>query len=394
MDRGNRRNLGRVHIKQRLANIGKKNHLDRTGLMPVWWPVHKEVIDGKQGSTPDFAMPVHILVLNYNGRPLLAECLPSIVRAAAASQYSCELAVIDNDSSDDSVEWLRRHYPQVQVIPHPNRGLCSFNDVLARLEGAAAVLLNNDIKLDPGAIDPLVRPLLDPRPAEDSSCFMTAPLCWLFDGQTYEGFKTAVRWRWGLVQATALFEGHQPAIHTEGLTASAGAAIAVDRHRFLELGGFDPVYLPGRIEDLDFAFRGYAAGYHARYVPQAVAYHRGMGTFGRVFGADGCDQLALRNTLIFQWKNLRDARSILRQMVGLPIRAAADLVRLAWAEPSRRLAFIRAFVSAVALSKQVRSMPLPSEDQNRRARCFFKEFHPRQVLRRDVPAVPLTEACR
>ena len=356
--------------------------------------VHKEVIDPSQGSTPNLAMPVHILVLNYNGRRLLAECLPSIVRAAAASCHACKVAVIDNDSDDDSVAWLDRHYPRVCVIRHPNRGLCSFNNVLAELPGPVAVLLNNDIKLDPGAIDPLVEPLLESHSANDSACFMTAPLCWLFDGQTYEGFKTAVRWRWGLVQATALFEGHQPVIHAEGLTASAGAAIAVDRHRFLELGGFDPIYLPGRIEDLDFAFRGYAAGYHARYVPQSVAYHRGMSTFGRVFGSVGCDRLALRNTLLFQWKNLRDGRSILRQMVGLPIRAAADVIRLPWMAPSRRLAFIKAFAAAVARLRQLPAAPSASQDRRRRASVFFKEFHPRQVIRRDALSGPVMEACR
>ncbi len=374
--------------------MGSKNHLDHQYRIPVWWSVHKEVIGGKQGSRPNLAMPVHILVLNYDGRPLMAECMPSIVRAAAASRHSCEVAVIDNESTDDSVEWLHRHYPDVRVIRHANRGLCSFNDVLSRLPGPVAVLLNNDIKLDPEAIDPLVRPLLNPRPVEDSACFMTAPLCWLFDGQTYEGFKTAVRWRWGLVQATALFEGHQPVIRTEGLTASAGAAIAVDRQRFLDLGGFDPVYLPGRIEDLDFAFRGYAAGYHARYVPQAVAYHRGMGTFGRVFGSEGCDDLALRNTLLFQWKNLRDVRSVLHQMIGLPIRTVADIVRLPWAAPSRRLPFIKAFLSAVARSERAWSTSHPDGDRCRRVRWFFKEFHPRQVIRRDVPSGPLAEACR
>jgi GT2 family glycosyltransferase len=356
------------------------------------------VIDPSQGSAAHLAMPVHILVLNYNGRQLLAECLPSIVQAAGSSRHPCEVAVIDNDSDDDSVAWLARYHPQIRVIHHANRGLCSFNDVLAELPGSVAVLLNNDIKLDPGAIDPLVEPLLESDSTADSTadsaCFMTAPLCWLFDGQTYEGFKTAVRWRWGLVQATALFEGHQPVIRAEGLTASAGAAIAVDKHKFLELGGFDPIYLPGRIEDLDFAFRGYAAGYHALYVPRSVAYHRGMSTFGRVFGSAGCDRLALRNTLLFQWKNLHDIRSILQQMVGLPIRAMADLVRLPWAEPSRRLAFIKAFIAAMARLRQLRAAPSASKNRRCRARLFFKEFHPRQVIRRDLSPAPLMEACR
>ena len=150
------------------------------------------------------------------------------------------------------------------VVPHTNQGLCSFNDVVPRLPGRAAILLNNDVKLAADAIDPLVAPLAEPpaaTSAADGPCFMTAARCLSFDGSRYEGQKTALAWRWGLVQATSLFAGHEPVILQPDLTASAGAAIAVDRDVFTQLGGFDPLYLPGRVEDLDFAFRGYQAGY-------------------------------------------------------------------------------------------------------------------------------------
>ena len=112
-----------------------------------------------------------------------------------------------------------------------------------------------------------------------------------------------------------------------GLTASAGAALAVDRRKFMALGGFDPLYLPGRLEDLDFAYRGYLSGYHARYVPASVVYHLGMASFAAAFGRAGCDHLALRNTLLFQWKNLRHPLHLGRQLLGLPLRLLADACR-------------------------------------------------------------------
>lgn len=321
-------------------------------------------------------MRVHLLVLNYNGRDLMETCLPSVVRAAAASRHRCEVLVVDNASTDDSVAWLRTRFPEVRVVEHSNRGLCSFNLVVPELEGRVALLLNNDIRLARDSVDPLVEPLVD-----DPTCFMTAPLCWLFDGQTYEGFKTAVRWRWGLVQATALFAGHEPGIHRAGLTASAGAALAVDRDRFCELGGFDPVYLPGRLEDLDFAFRAYQAGYHARYVPESVAYHRGMGTFGRVFGVAACDRLALRNTLLFQWKNLRHPTHLLRQLTGLPLRLVRDLLRAPWCDPEQRWAFSRALFEAVGRIGQLRAGAYRTRGTLHRQRDFFRRFHPRAVRR-------------
>jgi GT2 family glycosyltransferase len=289
-------------------------------------------------------------VLNYNGRRLLEECLPSVLAAAAASRHRCRTVVIDNASTDDSLAFLAARYPQVPVLRLANRGLCSFNLALSRLDEPVAVLLNNDIKLDEGCIDPLVEPLAgndaSASTGETGRCFMTAPLCWRFDGATYEGQKTAVAWRWGLVQATSLFEGHEAGIHRPGPTASAGAALAVDRATFLALGGFDPLYLPGRLEDLDLAYRAYLAGYHARHVPAAVAYHRGQATFGPTLGAAGCDDLALRNTLLFQWKNLRRPEHLARQTIGLVVRLAADAMRAARLPRERRWATWRALAAA------------------------------------------------
>ena len=323
-------------------------------------------------------MRVHLLVLNYNGRGLLEECLPSVIEAGRQSRHACEVAVIDNDSTDDSVTWLTERHPQVEIIRCPNRGLCSFNEVVPRLPGPVALLLNNDIKLDRQAVDPLVEPLVREPADAERPCFMTAPLCWLFDGVTYEGFRTAVSWRWGLVQATALYPGHEPRIHRQGLTASAGAALAVDRDKFASLGGFDPLYLPGRLEDLDFAYRGYQAGYRAVYVPEATVWHRGMATFGRVYGGSGCDDLALRNTLLFQWKNLRHPFHVARQMAGLPLRLTLEMLRAPWTPPARRWRFTRALMGAVTRKHQ-QPAGAPGVGDLRREREFFHQFHPHEM---------------
>lgn len=324
-------------------------------------------------------MLIHLLILNYNGRSLLAECLPSVLRAAGSSRHRCDVAVVDNESTDGSVEWLQERFPSVAVVRLPNRGLCSFNEVVPALPGPVAVLLNNDVKLDPGCIDPLVGPLLEPGPPATGRCFMTAPLCWRFDGSSYEGFKTALKWRWGLVQATALYRGHQEAIHHGGLTASAGAAMAVDCLKFMELGGFDPLYLPGRLEDLDLAFRAYQAGYHIRYVPEAVTYHLGAASFHAAFGADGCRRLALRNTLLFQWKNLRHPLHLARQCIGLPLRLALDVCRAPWVPRWRRWMFVHALWGAVGRLEQLRANGPRPKGTRSREREFFSRFAPRRM---------------
>jgi GT2 family glycosyltransferase len=159
-----------------------------------------------------------------------------------------------------------------------------------------------------------------------------------------------------------------------GWTASAGAAIAIHRQRFLKLGGFDPLYLPGRLEDLDFAFRGYMAGYAAQYVPQSVAWHWGQASFQEAFGAEGCELLALRNTLLFQWKNLRHPAHLLRQATGIPIRLAFDLLRAAWQPRERRLAFWRAFCGAVARVRSLRRSPYRAAASWRNESAYFRRF--------------------
>ncbi|HJT31401.1 MAG TPA: glycosyltransferase [Pirellulales bacterium] len=324
-------------------------------------------------------MPIHLVVLNYNGRDLLAECLPSVVRAARASRHDCHVAVIDNASSDGSLPLLRSDFPEVAVFSRPNLGLCSYNDVLRRLKGPVAVLLNNDIKLAEDAVDPLVEPLLIERGESDQRCFLTAPLCWQFDGETYEGLQTAVRWRFGLLQARSDYPGHERLMHQPGLTASAGAVMAVDRAKFLALGGFDPLYLPGRLEDLDFAFRGYMAGYYARYVPRAVAWHKGEATFRPIHGTAGSRALAVRNTLLFQWKNLRHPWHVARHFAALPLRVIYDLAGAPLAQADERLLFLKSLLAACRRLPQSLASPYQPRRSWRAERAFMRTFDERRI---------------
>ena len=307
----------------------------------------------------------HIIVLNYNGRALLEECLPSLVEAARRSPVPCRLTVVDNGSTDGSVEALARDWPGVGVVIEPNRGLASFNVVLARIDEPIVLLLNNDVKLAPDAVGPL----LDPFEQHDDVLF-TAPACWTFDGLEYEGMRTRVRTRYGLVQGLCRVPGHEAWVDRPDLTASAGPVLAVDREKFLALGGYDPIYFPGRIEDLDLGFRAWMAGGRGYYVPESVAFHKGFGSFGPEFGRDGCDRLAIRNTLLFAWKNLSGPR-LLAHLAWLP-------ARLAFALASRRGSFAIALWEALRRLRQVararRMMAVGRDGWIERQESFFRRF--------------------
>lgn len=286
-------------------------------------------------------MHSHILVLNYNGRDLLEQCLPSVVTAARETS-GCTVSVVDNGSDDGSLAWVRAHWPDVGVFRCPNLGLVSFNQIVHRVAEPVLFLLNNDVKLTSG----FVAPLLDVF-RRSEKCFMAAPLCFGFDERSYEGMLTRVRLRRGLVQASTRYPGHEEEFRQPGWTACAGPVLAVDREKFLALGGYDPLYLPGRLEDLDLCYRGWLAGWEACYVPQAVAYHKGFGSFHAAYGPAGCDVLALRNTLLFMWKNIRDARHMGEHLAMLPIRLLHSCASAAWTPAERRFLFCRALVAAL-----------------------------------------------
>jgi GT2 family glycosyltransferase len=307
----------------------------------------------------------HILVLNHNGRALLEECLPSVVQSAQACPVPCRLTVVDNSSSDGSLAWLATKHPEVQAVTFPNHGLVSFNHALAELDEPVAILLNNDIKLGRDAI----APLLDAIAVHDDALF-AAPQCWTFDGTTYEGMRTRVRFRRGLVQGICRVPGHEAAINQPGLTASAGPVLAVHRERFLALGGYDSLYLPGRLEDLDLGFTGWMNAWRGYYVPRSRAYHRGMASFGPAFGRSGCDHLALRNTLLFAWKNFRGLR-LWRHLAWIPPRLLHAALTLRPDFPSALLAAVSRWKRSAAARQASGSVPT---EWIERQEAFFKQF--------------------
>ncbi len=174
------------------------------------------------------------------------------------------------------------------------------------------LLLNNDVKLEANA----VAPLLGAFETHDDA-FFSAPCCWTFDGRTYEGMRTRVRSRFGLVQGMSRVPGFEGVIGRGDLTAAAGPVLAIDRRRFLELGGYDPIYFPGRIEDLDLGFRSWMAGYRGLLRARiGRVITRVSARSSRELGKGRCDELASRNTLIFMWKNMGGARLLASFLVA------------------------------------------------------------------------------
>ncbi len=275
----------------------------------------------------------HVLVLNYNGKALMQECLGSIVAAVRKAKHPSRLTVIDNCSSDGSVEYLREHFSTVGVYEAlENRVLCSFNECVRGLEEDIVILLNNDIRVEEDFIDSLVE-VFEKSP----DAFLVSSRSYLFNG-TYEGGKSHFFMKYGIFGSTCYFPGYEKYQASFGLTHQAGFG-AYDRLKFLELRGFDDLYLPGRLEDSDLCFRAWKRGYRCYYEPRSIVYHKGGASFISRFGVSKTLTINFRNTFLFMWKNLSDARFLLSHAVFLLPRIGYDLLR---GRPELALGFLQA----------------------------------------------------
>jgi len=255
---------------------------------------------------------VGVYVLNYNGEQLLLECLPSIVRAVERSTNSATLYVIDNDSQDGSVALLHKQFPKVQVIRSANNFFSSYNDAIRQCQDDIVILLNNDVKVDINFIDPLVGSF-----TLHEDAFMTSPHCLRFDERTYEGGHSVLVKRLGWWGTKSVLP---PTSEAPIYTVSMGACLAFRRDRYLELHGYDCLYNPGIVEDLDLCYRGWKAGWKAYNISESVCFHKGQSSFKKSFGVNRMKMLANRNTFLFIWKNVTDRQLLIEHFACIPIR--------------------------------------------------------------------------
>lgn len=257
-------------------------------------------------------LSVRIVILNYNGREILPKCLPSLVDAAKKASYPTKVSILDNRSPDQSAEWAKKEFPEIDVTAAPeNLFLVSFNGYLKQIPEDIVILLNNDIRVNSYFIDPLIKPF-----EKNPDLFMACPQTLSFDGSRYEGGRTRARIRWGLFWSSAIFPRYKFLTQKAGNTFASGFG-AFDRKKFIALGGYDDLYLPGILEDADLGFRAWQQGFVSLYIPDSKVFHWGQASFKKAFGSKGIRRLAHRNTFLFMWKNLSDATLWLEHLLLL-----------------------------------------------------------------------------
>jgi len=237
---------------------------------------------------------VCLAILNYNGRQHLEHLLPTAIAAAKKCPVECSVLVLDNRSPEPDVDWVRQNFPTVKTVVAPeNDFLFSYNWLLAQLPDEVVVILNNDLRLDENFLAPLLRHFHAPDVFAVSASS--------FDWEGTERTIGPAR----LDFANGFYRWHyepqrQELCHT--LFASGGF-MAVDRKKFLELGGFSRLFQPAYCEDLDLGFRAWRRGWRSIYEPASIVWHREQASW-KASPAGLMARLHLRHSLFFQWSSL------------------------------------------------------------------------------------------
>ncbi|KRG71471.1 glycosyltransferase [Pseudoxanthomonas dokdonensis] len=236
-----------------------------------------------------------IIIPVYNQVEHTLACLRAL--AAHPPAANIEILVVDDGSSDQTGQWL----PQLQGLHYHRRAsnggfIAACNDGAARARGDYLVFLNNDTVPQPGWLDALLGTFSDYPEAGLVGAQLVYP-----DGRLQEAggivFADGSAWNYGRFESPEhpLFGSVRAADYC------SGAAIAVPRVLFEELGGFDTRYTPAYYEDTDLAFAVRQAGRQVLYQPQSRVVHMEGVTSGTDPGS-GTKAYQLRNRAVFEQK--------------------------------------------------------------------------------------------
>ncbi len=250
-------------------------------------------------------MKIAVVILNWNGRKMLERYLSNVL---TYSQEDATVVVADNASTDDSVEWLRQHHPDVPLIVlEKNWGFADgYNQALAHIEAEYYVLLNSDVEVTHHWLTPLVE-FMDSH-ADVAACQPKLLAVHDHDSFEYAGACGGFIDRYGypfcrgrIFDAVEQDNGQYDTA-AEVLWAT-GACLMVRSNDYWEVGGLDGRFFAHN-EEIDLCWRLRQRGRKVYCLPDSQVYHVGGGTLPK--SNPHKTYLNFRNNLTMLYKNLPD----------------------------------------------------------------------------------------
>ena len=256
---------------------------------------------------------VAVIILNWNGEKLLQKFLPSVVEYTPSALG--KVVVVDNASEDCSVEVVKQGFPSVELVCYDrNYGFAGgYNRAVKEREEEIVVLLNSDVEVTEGWLDPLVEMLEKEREVmavqpkikswREKDKFEYAGACGGYIDRL--GFPFC---RGRILNVTEVDRGQydEPA----EVFWCSGAALCIRRADYLRVGGLDEHFF-AHMEEIDLCWRLRNQGGVLKVVPASVVYHLGGGSLPmnqprKLFFNYRKNKLMLyKNLTISQWRQVR-----------------------------------------------------------------------------------------
>lgn len=255
---------------------------------------------------------VSVILPNYNGSALLMANLPSLFNALHQSDLDgYEVIVVDDCSSDDSIERLSAEFPEVMILRNP-RNLGFSATCNAGIRAATSPLLciaNTDVTFTPDYFTEALRHFADSNvfavkgDVVNYATSMQQPINIERTSQLY--------FRRGL------FRFNQRIVPTRGELQAMlngqfvllGCCFVCRRDQALTLGGYDEIYSPFYWEDADLAMRALELGLELIYEPRCKVFHQISSTISKTQTNRRRRLVSIRNKFLFTWRHLPHIRS-------------------------------------------------------------------------------------
>lgn len=253
---------------------------------------------------------VTILIPNYNGKKWLKRLLPTIEKSTYPNK---EILVVNNGSTDDSAQFLKKNYPNVKVLEiKKNRGYAGANNLgVRKASGKYVLLLNNDTQVTPNFLEPLVEKI-----ENDKSVGAIQPqIRHMVKREVIDSIGSFFTFT-GFLYHYGYFQPHKFKKYQKELSVYSvkGACFLMKRKDYLDLGGIDQSFVT-YVEESDLCHRILLSGKKIIYIPKSIVYHYGGGDMHVMTKSEVVIFRSFRNRFVSYIKNL----SLKKLLLVLPI---------------------------------------------------------------------------
>lgn len=213
-----------------------------------------------------------VIIPNWNGSKLLEDCLSSL-RKQTFKDF--EIILVDNGSTDDSLEYVKDRFPEAKIIPlQKNFGFAkAINEGVKASSAKYVLFLNNDTSVDKDWVKYLIA-CADSHPGVIS---VNSKLLNFYDKELIDGVGILIN-EVGQARSIGWQEKDKGQYSSEQyIFGATGGASLFRREDFIKIGLFDEKYFMYS-EEVDFAFRALVLGYKSIFCPKAVVYHKHKAT--------------------------------------------------------------------------------------------------------------------